>query len=73
MDVLPLLKKLVEVHAPSGFEDAIRPLIIDELRNNVDEISIDSLGNVIAKKCGKNTQGPKVMLCAHMDEVGFIV
>lgn len=73
MNVIPLLKKLVDVHAPSGFEDPIRPVIIEELQNYVDEIHTDPLGNVIGKKYGKTIQGPKVMLSAHMDEVGLIV
>ena len=38
----------------------------------VDEARVDALGNLIAKKCGKG-EGGSVMLCAHMDEIGFLV
>jgi endoglucanase len=72
-DILKILKKLVGVHAPSGFEDPIRPLMINELEKYVDEIKVDPLGNVIGIKRGSNPKGPKVMLSAHMDEIGLIV
>lgn len=73
MDIWPLLKKLVEAHAPPGVEDEIRSVIIDELQNYVCEMRIDPLGNVIGIKSGKSIEGPKIMLSAHMDEVGFFV
>jgi endoglucanase len=71
-DIYSLLKKLVEAHGPPGCEDEVRSVIIDELQNFVDEISVDSLGNIISKKSG-TAKSPKIMLCAHMDEVGLFV
>ena len=54
-----------------GREDAIRKVTARELRKVVDELSVDALGNVIGVKRGNG--GPKVMLAAHMDEIGFFV
>jgi len=67
-----LIKKLVESYGPSGFEDEIRDLIRLEIIKYVDEISIDAMGNLIALKRG-NGEGRKVMVTAHMDEIGIMV
>jgi endoglucanase len=67
-----LLGKLSNAPGISGFEDEVRDLMITELKDHVDEIEIDSLGNLIAKKNGK-TGGKKIMLAAHMDEIGLMV
>ena len=63
-----LVKELVSLAAPSGFEDEVR----DFLRKNAlcDEIYTDSIGNLI---CHKKGEGKRVMIAAHMDEVGFII
>jgi len=66
-----LLKKLCETPGVSGREDKVRDLVIEELRPLTDEISVDTLGNVSAVK--KGTGGPRVMLAAHLDEIGFLV
>lgn len=65
-----LLKKLADAPGISGFEDKIRNLMMGELKDHVDEIQIDSLGNLIATKRGGEK---KVMLAAHMDEIGLMV
>ncbi len=67
---LNLLKQLSEVAGIPGWEDRVRDLVIEELEGLVDDIRVDALGNVIAHKLGK---GKKVMLAAHMDEIGFYV
>ncbi|TMS40317.1 MAG: M42 family metallopeptidase, partial [Methanobacterium sp.] len=67
-----LLKKLSNAPGISGFEDEVRDLMITELKDHVDEIEIDQLGNLIAKKNG-NPSGKKIMLAAHMDEIGLMV
>jgi len=67
-----LLGKLSNASGISGFEDEVRDLIITELKGHVDEIEIDNLGNLIAKKNGK-PDGKKIMLAAHMDEIGLMV
>ena len=65
-----LLEKLSMAHGPSGYEGDVRNIIKEEIRPYVDEIKVDLMGNIIAHKKGN---GPKVLLDAHMDEVGFII
>jgi len=65
-----LLEKLSNASGPSGFEGEVREIIKDEIKNYVDEIKVDVMGNVIAHKKGN---GKKVLIDAHMDEVGFII
>lgn len=67
-----LLKRLSEAFGPSGKEHEVRALLSEELKSHVDELKTDRLGNLIAIKRGK-AAGPKVMLAAHMDEVGLMV
>ena len=67
-----LIKKLVEAYGPSGFEDGMRDLIRPEIEAYADEISVDAMGNLIALKEGDGT-GKKVMIAAHMDEIGIMV
>lgn len=67
-----LLKKLIETYGPSGNEEDIRRVIEEEIRDYVDQIDTDVMGNLIALKKG-NGQGRKVMLSAHMDQIGLIV
>jgi endoglucanase len=69
---MELLKKLCEAHGVPGREEAVRALVVSELKGLCDEIRTDALGNVIALKKG-NGRGPKVMIAAHMDEIGFLV
>ena len=65
-----LLQKLVEVPAVSGFEEDVGSLISKELKPYVDEVRIDKIGNVIAKK---GSGSPKIMFAAHIDCIGLIV
>lgn len=67
---MELLKKLLNINSPSGNEGEICNAIIEEIKPYCDEYSIDPMGNLIAHKkgCGK-----KIMLAAHMDEIGIIV
>ena len=67
-----LLKELTIASGVSGDEKEVRDIIIREIKDYVDDIKIDRLGNVIAKKYGKPGY-PMVMLDAHMDEVGLMV
>ena len=68
-----LLKKLTEVIGVSGGEQEIRSIIMKEISEKVDHIYIDKIGNIIAHKKGNKSPNKKVMVCAHMDEVGLIV
>jgi len=67
---IKLLKKLVKTYGPSSNEGPIRDQIIDEIKDLVDEYSIDSLGSIIARKKGT---GKKIMISAHMDQIGLMV
>jgi endoglucanase len=69
-----ILKQLCETPGVSGYEDPIRNLIMDLLQPYVDRIMVDSLGNVVAyKKRRPNKKRIKIMIAAHMDEIGFVV
>lgn len=65
-----LLKRLVSVFGPSGNEELIRESIISEIEGFADEIKTDVMGNLIAVKKGT---GSKIMLAAHMDQIGLVV
>jgi putative aminopeptidase FrvX len=67
---MELLKRLSETPGVPGREEAIRARVREVLTGHVDDIKVDRLGNVIAHKNGK---GPKVVIAAHMDEIGFLV
>jgi len=68
---IDLLKRLCETPGISGREGRIAALARDELRAVSDEVTVDPLGNVTGIHRG--TGGPKVMLAAHTDEIGFLV
>jgi len=68
---IALLKNICETPGTSGFENAIRNTIVDIVKPLVDEVTIDAIGNIIAFKKGKSNK--KLMIPAHMDEIGFIV
>jgi len=67
-----IIKKLVEGFGPSGFEDQIREIIKEEVSSTVDDIHVDAMGNLIAFKQGDGS-GLKIMIAAHMDEIGVMV
>lgn len=69
-----LLRRLSEAYGPSGHEDKVREIIRGELDGAVDEIREDALGNLIAvKKVKRGTPKARIMVAAHMDEIGVIV
>ena len=70
-EYLDLIQALSEAHGVSGFETDVRKVIEKRLEGKA-EISKDILGNVFLKKAGKPGE-PKIMVEAHMDEVGFMV
>ena len=65
-----LLRTLSEAPAPSGFEEPMRKIMVREMKPLADQLSYDGLGSVIARQGGS---GPRIMLDAHMDEVGGVV
>lgn len=67
-----MLKELCTLNSTSGDEGSVREFIINQIKDCCD-YSIDSLGSIIAFKKGAARPDKKVMLSAHMDEVGFII
>jgi len=67
------LKELSEAFGVSGHEGAVRQLILDAIKDLVDEHRVDALGNLITLKRGVGQAHRKVMLAAHMDEVGLMI
>ncbi len=69
MEMIQVLTRLVEAFGPSGCEHQVSQVIEELARPYVDEISRDTLGNLI---CHKKGSGPKVMFSAHMDSIGLV-
>lgn len=67
--MIELIKKLTEAWGPSGYEHQIRALIQDEVKDLADDMTVDGLGNLI---CRMGSGGKKVMISAHMDEIGVM-
>lgn len=73
MNYEEILEKLCSVSAPTGFEAAACTVALDLLRPYVDEVYQNPLGSVIGvKRCGKEN-AKKILLDAHLDEIGFIM
>src|SRR4026209_882115 len=71
---LKLLEKLCNVISISGDEGEVRKIVLEEIKPYADDVRVDALGNVLAGRRGRTRGGAKrvrVMLDAHMDEVGF--
>ncbi|HSH01419.1 MAG TPA: M42 family peptidase [Anaerolineae bacterium] len=74
MDLFKILKQLSETPSPSGFEGTISQTIQDLWAPYTDEIITDRLGSVIAVKKGNGPEPrPRILLAAHMDEIGLMV
>lgn len=71
--MLNLLNKLCAINGVSGDEDRIRAFLRAQAEPYADSIRTDALGNLIVFKRGKKSTGSKLLLAAHMDEVGIIV
>jgi endoglucanase len=68
-----LLKRLTEAVGVSGFENEVRILIRDQIQDYADDIQIDALGNLLVTKNGTGDSSLRVMIDAHMDEVGLMI
>lgn len=70
-----LLGEICTVPGAPGFEKKIRELVLKELKGLVDELELDNMGNIYAIKRGSKPENERkrVMIGAHMDEIGFIV
>lgn len=72
-EIIKTQRKLSNLIGAPGHEEEIAEYIISKIEEFVDEVWIDPLGNVLAKKEGTKKQGQRILLDAHMDEVGFII
>lgn len=70
--MIKTLKELCLLNGISGDESCVREYIIEKIRDKCD-YSVDNLGNITAFRKGKKTPEKKLMIAAHMDEVGLIV
>src|SRR5688572_12205447 len=81
-----LLTKFSQAHGASGYEDQVRALIVREFKRLVDEVRLTPLGSVVGIKratparnrrrsshARRNDNAPRLLLEAHMDEIGFLV
>ena len=69
-DIKSLLEKLSNAHGISGWEGSVQQIVKEEIESYVDEIRVDSLGNLIATKKGEK---PSILIEAHADEIGLMV
>jgi putative aminopeptidase FrvX len=71
-ETLTMLKDLTDAKAIPGNEREVREVMKKYIEPYADEIMMDNLGSLIAKKKG-TSEGPKIMVAGHLDEVGFMV
>jgi len=71
--ILDTVKALCSLNGVSSFEDPVRNFLMEQAAPYADSMRVDAMGNLIIFKKGKKSTGNKLMLCAHMDEVGLIV
>lgn len=71
--MIETLKTLCALSGVSSFEDPVRDYLMEQAKPYADRMRVDNLGNLIIFKKGAKTTGNKLMLCAHMDEVGLLI
>lgn len=72
-ELLPLLQSLTRIMAPTGFEMPASRFVYDYLQGFAEEVSVDVLGNVLGRVTSARPGAPRMLLFAHLDEVGFMV
>ena len=70
---IKLLEKLSNAVSVSGEESEVRTIVMEEIKKYVDDVKVDALGNVLATRKAKVKNPIRVMIAAHMDEVGFML
>ena len=70
---LALLTKLCNTVSVSGDEQEVRAIVTEELRDFADVTKVDAMGNVLVRRAGTGADRVRVMIAAHMDEVGFMI
>lgn len=73
MEFFARLKEYCDILGPSGMEDFVRDRIIADIKDSGAEYEADAVGNLIVFKKGRKRRDNKVLVAAHMDEVGFMV
>ena len=73
LTVMKLVQMLTALSGVSGWEDAVRDCIALQAQNASDSLTVDRLGNLIVTQTGSEPDGRTLLLCSHMDEVGFII
>ena len=73
MSLTTNLKNLSNANGVSGDESAVRKIVIDLIKDHVDELRVDTMGNVLAVKRARGKARLRVMLDAHLDEIGFMI
>ena len=73
LEQIALLEKLSNACAISGDEQQVRKIVLEEIKGHADEVKVDALGNVLAVKKARTSEPLRVMLDAHMDEIGFMI
>ncbi len=68
-----LLEKLCNAMSVSGDEGEVRRIVLEEVKPYADEVKVDALGSVLVRKNGTGKKPLRVLLDAHMDEVGFMI
>ncbi|MHB0922753.1 MAG: M42 family metallopeptidase [Bellilinea sp.] len=72
-DQIALLERLSNAVAVSGSEGEVRKIVLAEIKDVADDIKVDALGNVLAVRHTRQEPALRVMLAAHMDEIGFML
>ena len=72
-DSINLLERLSNAVAVSGDEGEVRAIVLEQVKPLADEVKVDALGSVLATRKAKVDGAPRVMLAAHMDEIGFML
>jgi putative aminopeptidase FrvX len=70
---IKLLEKLCNSMSVSGDEGEVRRIVLEEVKPYADEVKVDALGSVLVRKTGTGKKPLRVLLDAHMDEVGFMI
>jgi endoglucanase len=70
---IKLLERLCNAVAVSGDESEVRQIVLEELKGFSDQVRVDAMGNVLVARTGSAAKRLRVMLSAHMDEVGFML
>lgn len=73
MEFFARLKEYCDILGPSGMEDLVRERIIEDIKDSGAEYEVDAVGNLIVFKKGRQRRDKKLLVAAHMDEVGFMV